>query len=203
LLISVTYGFWFLNAGDYIYALTCFSLTGSLIAFFLYNVFGNTNKIFMGDTGSLILGTIVAILTIHYNEVIPTGTTEGLPAISLAIVIVPIIDTLRVFAIRIAQKKSPFMPDMNHIHHQVLRLTKSHLTSSLIIIATNALFIGFAFSFIDVIGNNYMFFLLLIAGFIVANIPSWILKIQDKTIPQVQENKSIFAFSIFVKKQKD
>ena len=56
ILISGVFGLLFLNAGDFNYAFTCFSLTGGLIAFFLYNVFGNTNKIFMGDTGSLIVG---------------------------------------------------------------------------------------------------------------------------------------------------
>jgi len=124
ILISVVYGFWFLNAGDVIYAITCFSLTGSLIAFFMYNVFGKANKIFMGDTGSLILGTIIAVLTIRFNEFIPEkgNAEQGLPAISLAILIVPIIDTIRVFSIRIMQGKSPFTPDMNHIHHIVLKL---------------------------------------------------------------------------------
>jgi hypothetical protein len=89
LLISLVYGFWFLNAGDVVYALACFSLSGSLIAFLLYNVFGKTNKIFMGDTGSLILGTIIAVLTIHFNEYQPVANiaAHGLPAISLAIML--------------------------------------------------------------------------------------------------------------------
>lgn len=205
LLISLVYGFWFLNAGDYIYALTCFSLTGTLIAFFLYNVFGSTNKIFMGDTGSLILGMVVALLTIHFNEFIPLtkNAVEGLPSISLAILIVPVIDTTRVFAIRLSQRKSPFSPDMNHIHHQVLRLTGNHLNASLIIIAVNALFILLSFSLIDTLGNNSLFFLLLVSGFILANIPSWILWVQGKTSTQQQQNKSIYALSIFQRKLKD
>jgi len=202
LLISIVFGTFFLNTGDYIYALTCFSLSGSLIAFFLYNVFGTANKIFMGDTGSLILGTIVAVLTIHFNEFVPATNqvAHGLPAISLAIVIVPVIDTLRVFAIRLMQKKSPFAPDMNHIHHNLLKLTDNHLYSSLIIIAANGLIILFAFYTIDPLGNNYLFILLLISGFILANIPAWIIKAQNKSIMAVSEPKSIFAFSIFQKK---
>ncbi|MDP2336660.1 MAG: MraY family glycosyltransferase [Bacteroidota bacterium] len=204
LLISVAYGIWFLNAGDYIYALTCFSLTGSLTAFFIYNVFGTSNKIFMGDTGSLILGTIVALLTIHFNEFNPAGNvSHGLPAISLAIIIVPVVDTIRIFAIRLSQGKSPFSPDMNHIHHQVLRLTGNHLKASLIIIAVNALIIFLAFSLINVIGNNTLFFLLLVSGFILAGIPSWILKFQNKYSEMKQENKSIYAFLLFQKKMKE
>jgi len=204
LLISLVYGLWFLNAGDYIYALTCFSLTGSLIAFILYNVFGTTNKIFMGDTGSLILGTIVALLTIHFNEFIPAGNvSHGLPAISLAIIIVPVVDTLRIFVIRLSKGKSLFSPDMNHIHHQVLRLTGSHLKASLIIIAVNAALIFLAFSLIDTIGNSNLFFLLIVSGFILASIPAWILKYQIRNSSEKLEKKSIFAFSVFQKKQKD
>jgi UDP-GlcNAc:undecaprenyl-phosphate/decaprenyl-phosphate GlcNAc-1-phosphate transferase len=204
ILISIVYGFWFLNAGDFMYAITCFSLTGSLIAFFMYNVFGKTNKIFMGDTGSLILGTIIAVLTIRFNEFIPENGNiqQGLPAISLAILIVPIIDTIRVFSIRIMKGKSPFTPDMNHIHHDVLKLTGNHLTSSLIIISVNALLVLLAFCLIDIIGNGNLFILLLVTGFIIANIPLWILRFQNRKSVNSHPTKSIYAFSIFTKKGK-
>lgn len=204
ILISSVFGILSLYAGDFVYALTCFSLTGSLIAFAIYNVFGKTNKIFMGDTGSLILGVLIATLTIHYNEFTPSihQALFGIPAISLAIIIVPIIDTIRVFAIRISQKKSPFTPDMNHIHHQLLRLTGNHLIASLIIVSVNALLILMSFALIDVLGNNILFFLLLTIGFILASIPYWILKYQNKNSEVEKESKSIFAFSIFMKKDK-
>jgi UDP-GlcNAc:undecaprenyl-phosphate/decaprenyl-phosphate GlcNAc-1-phosphate transferase len=192
ILVSLVYGTWFFIGGDYVYAITCFSLVGSLIAFFLYNVFGTTNKIFMGDTGSLILGTIFAILTLHFNEFNPSANgLHGLPALSLAIIIVPVIDTSRIFVIRLWQGKSPFSPDMNHIHHQVLRLTGSHLYSSLTIIAVNAMFILLSFSLIDTFGNNLLFFILLVLGFIFAGIPSWILKIHNKNSGTKPENNSI------------
>jgi UDP-N-acetylmuramyl pentapeptide phosphotransferase/UDP-N-acetylglucosamine-1-phosphate transferase len=203
LLISIVYGFWFLNAGDIIYALTCFSLTGSLIAFLLYNVFGNTNKIFMGDTGSLVLGTIIAIITIHFNiyQTDLNIAKHGLPALSIAIIIVPLVDTIRVFTIRILQKRSPFSPDKNHIHHNLLQLTgDNHLMTSAIIIAVNGLIILFSFLYIDQIGNNLMLAVLLVLGFLLAGIPSWILKLRKKE--EKKENRSIFALSIFHKKLK-
>lgn len=207
LIISLTYGFWFLNVGDFIYALTCFSLAGSLIAFLLYNVFGNTNKIFMGDTGSLILGTVIAMLTIHFNIYYPNPgiAAHGLPAISIAILIVPVIDTIRVFMIRILQKRSPFSPDKNHIHHNLLQLTgDNHLTTSLIIITVNGLLILFSFLFVDQIGNNLMTILLLILGFLLASIPSTILKWQNyKGWNDGKENKSMFALLFFLKKFKE
>lgn len=201
LLASLVYGFWFLHAGDYIYALCGFSLAGSLIAFLLYNVFGNTNKIFMGDTGSLVLGTILAILTLHFNIYYPETNmaSHGLPAISLAIIIVPVVDTLRVFAIRIAHKRSPFSPDMNHIHHNLIKLTGDHKTSSAIIVTVNALIILCAFLLIDELGNNNLFFLLLISGFVLASIPFYMLRWSNTH----KENKTIFALSIFLKKFKE
>jgi UDP-GlcNAc:undecaprenyl-phosphate GlcNAc-1-phosphate transferase len=206
LLISLVYGFWFLDAGNVIYALTSFSLAGSLIAFLLYNVFGKTNKIFMGDTGSLILGTIIAVLTIHFNEYQTAANiaAHGLPAISLAIIIVPVIDTIRIFVIRLSQKRSPFSPDMNHIHHNLLKLTGNHLATSSIIIAVNGLIILLSFLFIDEIGNNLLFILLLVLGFILASIPTYILKWQSRNVAiEGNENKSIFALSIFAKKEKE
>lgn len=204
LLILTVYGIYFLLAGDILYALTCFSVTGSLIAFFLYNVFGKTNKIFMGDAGSLVLGTIIALATIHFNEYTPTNMniSHGLPAVSFAIVMVPVIDTLRVFAIRIKQKRSPFSPDMNHIHHNLLSLTKNHLSTTLIILAFNGFMILTAISLIDVMGNAYLFLLLVILGFTFANIPAMLLKLQDNTTEELQDSKSVFALSIFIKKFK-
>ncbi|HLN73517.1 MAG: MraY family glycosyltransferase [Methylococcaceae bacterium] len=173
ILISITFGSLFIRAGHLEYAIVAFSLTGSLTAFFFFNVFGRTNKIFMGDTGSLTLGTIFAFLTIKYLG-LPDGPRHiiGSPAIALAIMIVPVIDTLRVMTIRIAQRRSPFSPDMNHIHHQLLRINKGiHLHSSLIIIVANFTFIIFAVSFAELVSRNVMFFIILGAGFATAYVP--------------------------------
>jgi len=204
ILISTVFGFWFLYAGDYIYAITCASLAGSLVAFFLYNTFGTTNKIFMGDTGSLILGTIIALLAIHFNELNPVNENieHGLPAISLAIIIIPVIDTIRIFAIRLSMGKSPFSPDMNHIHHLLLRLTGSHLKTCMIIITVNAIFILSAFNLIDTIGNSALFILLLASGFILTGILSWVVKAQKRYSPTKIENSSIYGLSLFQKKPK-
>lgn len=173
ILISIVFGTLFIKAGQYDYAIVAFSLTGSLVAFFFFNVFGRVNKIFMGDTGSLTLGIVFAFLTIRFLELPESShAVIGSPAIALAIMIVPIVDTLRVMAIRISQKRSPFSPDMNHIHHQLLRLTAgNHLHSSLIIIVSNFTFIIFSSLFIEVTGNNVMFMLILALGFALAYVP--------------------------------
>lgn len=154
----------------------------------------------MGDTGSLVLGTILAILTLHFNLYYPASgiAGHGMPAISLAIIIVPVIDTTRVFAIRLRQHRSPFSPDMNHIHHNLLKLTGSHLTSSLIIVSVNALIILGTFLLIGELGNNTLFFLLLAVGYLLAGIPARLVKLNNAN----KENKTVFAFSIFLKKFK-
>ena len=135
IVISSVFGTWFILAGQQAYGIMCFSLTGSLIGFFIYNVFGKKNKIFMGDTGSLILGVIMVILVIKFNELninqsLPYAI-QSAPIVSMAILIIPIIDTLRVIIIRLSEKRSPFSPDMNHLHHNLLKLGFSHLKSTL------------------------------------------------------------------------
>lgn len=204
LLASIVYSYLFMQSGDHTYALVSLSLAGSLIAFLIYNIFGKTNKIFMGDSGSLVVGTLLAILTIHFNEFISTNSSgEGLPAISLALIIYPVVDTLRVFTIRIRQKKSPFSPDMNHIHHNLLRLTKDHLTTTLIILGINGLIIFFAFSFINFLGNAWLFLTLLILGFALAYIPVGLNHLKDEDSDSVEESRSIFALFFFSKNTKE
>lgn len=173
ILISIAYGSLFILAGQLDFAIVSFSLTGSLMAFFFFNVFGRSNKIFMGDTGALTLGVVFAFLTIKYLG-LPESAHHviGAPAIALSIMIVPIVDTLRVMTIRIAQRRSPFSPDMNHIHHQLLRLNGGiHLHASLTMIVANLAFIAFACSFGEVVSNTVMFFTILAAGFAMAYVP--------------------------------
>lgn len=188
-LISAAYGFLFLYFGQMEYAIVSFSITGALVSFFFFNVFGTSNKIFMGDTGSLTLGVLFAILTIWFNEIIPTKGVSNLdwtsPAISLAIMIIPVVDTLRVIYIRMLLGKSPFSPDMNHIHHHLIKLKNNHLHASISMVLANFLLICLAFSLIHVLGNAVVFFLILAIGFSLAYIPVLILKIKGKEVEAV------------------
>jgi UDP-GlcNAc:undecaprenyl-phosphate GlcNAc-1-phosphate transferase len=179
ILASSLMGGWFCLSGYYEYAIMCFAVTGSLIAFFIYNVFGKTNKIFMGDTGSLILGITIAVAIIQFNEFnidqhTPYAVASA-PVLSVGILIMPLMDTLRVFILRLLQKKSPFLPDMNHIHHNLLRLGNSHLHTTCIILGVNILFILMAFS----IQHMYIHFQLIAIlglGLVTACLPSLILR---------------------------
>jgi UDP-N-acetylmuramyl pentapeptide phosphotransferase/UDP-N-acetylglucosamine-1-phosphate transferase len=140
--ISLFFGTTFFMDGHIPYAILSFSIAGSLVAFIGFNVFGKKNKIFMGDTGSLLLGTLFAVMTIRYNEFAITSVNRFYsPAISLAVISVPLFDMARVFCVRVFQRRSPFMADMCHIHHKLLRLGYSHKKSAILIISVNILIV--------------------------------------------------------------
>lgn len=181
MLASFVFGTWFYLTENFPLAIIAFALFGSLAAFFLYNVFGNRNKLFMGDTGSLIIGLLIAIMVVYFNEMNLTAPEPyrigGAPAVSFAIIIVPLIDTLRVMTIRVAQRRSPFSPDKNHIHHRLLSLLHSHLKVTLIILAGNALLIAIALGFNHFRLNiNLQFIFIFILGLALSMVPSFILK---------------------------
>ncbi|HAQ17691.1 MAG TPA: undecaprenyl/decaprenyl-phosphate alpha-N-acetylglucosaminyl 1-phosphate transferase [Prolixibacteraceae bacterium] len=162
ILASMIFGFLFFSSDDVNYALLCFATTGSLISFFIFNVFGKKNKIFMGDTGSLTLGLILSVCAIKYNESTIGGNEVMFnlsPILSLALLSVPMFDLVRLFLIRIFQGKSPFVPDMNHIHHKFLKLGLSHRMTTMIIVLTNVFIIGIIFVFRGL--NNHILLILL------------------------------------------
>ncbi|MGN7986722.1 MraY family glycosyltransferase [Pedobacter sp. 22226] len=133
---SLTFGVLFMLMGQIPYAFIAFALAGAIGGFLKYNWF--PAKIFMGDTGALIIGLISAALAIKFIELNKfTGKNHpafySAPAIAVSILIVPIFDSLRVFTIRILKGKSPFRGDRNHIHH---RLEKLGLKPSLIVVST-------------------------------------------------------------------
>jgi len=148
ILMSVFFGSTFFLDGYFAYAVLSFSITGGLIAFFFFNVFGKLNKIFMGDTGSLLLGLLFAILAIKYNEFsIGTNSYSFAPALSFAVISVPLFDMTRVFCVRLFHKRSPFMADMTHIHHKLLRLGFTQKKSTAIIVLTNLVIVCLIYFF--------------------------------------------------------
>ena len=165
ILSSAFFGANFLLTGHFKYAILCFAIVGSLASFFFYNVFGKKNKIFMGDTGSLLIGLLISIFTIKYNEfaLTTTETHHFSPALSFAIIVIPVFDMIRIFMARIWQRRSPFSPDMNHIHHKLLKLGFSHLESTIILVGINLTFILVAYTFRDLNNNVLLMLLVLIA----------------------------------------
>jgi UDP-N-acetylmuramyl pentapeptide phosphotransferase/UDP-N-acetylglucosamine-1-phosphate transferase len=135
--------FYFLN--DYFYCLICISLIGSLMAFLRFNL-SSSKKIFMGDTGSLIIGFIVAGMTIKFLTLDSDSlnTLTFIPKNSIfvvgSILIFPIFDTIRVLIVRFVKKKNLLLSDKNHTHHALLNLGNSHIKSSFLISIVSLIF---------------------------------------------------------------
>lgn len=114
----------------------CAAILGGLVGFLFFNWQGAKAKIFMGDTGSLFIGTLITIaiiLTIKYAYAITfvkqTPNHAPLKAIvvpTICLFYIPLADTLRVFIGRMRKGKSPFAADKTHIHHILLRMGYSH-----------------------------------------------------------------------------
>jgi len=139
LMALTIFGFYFLNVNMLSYSILAFSLAGSLLAFLIFNF--QPAKIFMGDTGSLLIGSICAILVIKFINVANApeagSAVAAAPAIGFAILMIPLLDTLRVFAIRIFYRRSPFSPDRNHVHHLLLDRGFSHRAITITLVSIN------------------------------------------------------------------
>lgn len=136
----LTFGALMYVCEEYDYAILAFAIGGSLLAFLRYNFSSYPTKIFMGDTGSLLLGLSVAILSITFMNV--GADSEKLsfispPIVVLGIILIPVTDTLRVMVIRILEGRSPFSPDRNHIHHQFLASGITHKMASIALYFVN------------------------------------------------------------------
>ncbi|MEO6187844.1 MAG: MraY family glycosyltransferase [Ginsengibacter sp.] len=147
LLTSGIFGAYFVAAAQPMYAVMAFSLSGSLLAFLIYNF--SPAKIFMGDTGSLLIGILNSVFVIKFITVASDPLSplafESAPALGFAILIVPLFDTLRVVSLRILNRRSPFIPDRNHIHHFLLEIGLSHKIISIVCVLTNIIFILLAY----------------------------------------------------------
>ena len=106
----------------------------------------------MGDTGSLILGFILAVFTVRFIDISETSIMSiyhsNSPVIALSILFFPLLDTIRIFFIRLfIHKKSPFLADKNHLHHRFLNFGFSHKKTTIIIVFINAVLIASTFYF--------------------------------------------------------
>ncbi len=166
ILTMSAFGVYFFAINEQAYALLAFSMAGSLIAFMIFN--HHPAKIFMGDSGSLMIGLINAILVIKFINIADDPSTvirvNSVVAVAFAILIVPLLDTLRVFGIRIFNGKSPFTPDRNHVHHLLLDNGLSHPTVTLTCVALNIGFIALAW-FGQPLGPNYLMLIMLVLSF--------------------------------------
>ena len=145
-LVFLLFGIIFINGGDTTYALICLLIIASLSVFLRYNL-SKTKKLFVGDAGSLFLGFWIAyFLVIRINFIEYDGyynffstKIENLPVLAVAIINVPVLDTIRVMFVRVLKRKSPFAADRNHIHHIFIDKGFSHVKTSLLLCMINFL----------------------------------------------------------------
>ena len=140
ILASLGFGIAFFMANNFMMTLLSAVLIGSLLGFLKYN-FSDDRKIFMGDCGSLIIGFLLAYQGISFINIDPEYVhfynSNNSAILLLAILSYPLFDLLRVFVVRMMQKKSPFVADSNHIHHRLLRLGLNHKQATFLLFVSN------------------------------------------------------------------
>lgn len=187
LMTSIIFGYYFAQTGQTLFAVMALSLGGSLLGFLIFNY--NPAKIFMGDTGSLIIGLLNAVFVIKFLSVASDPTSvlpiTSAPAIGFAILIVPLFDTLRVVGLRIINRRSPFSPDRNHIHHFLLDLGMNHKMITLTCVTSNILFIALAY-FLRFAGTNLVVLALSGVAILIVTIVYYS---RPKPIPSIRSKK--------------
>ncbi|WBO84419.1 MraY family glycosyltransferase [Hymenobacter yonginensis] len=159
LTIVSTLGYYFVRYGgpgfsNYVFVSVC--LMGGIIGFLRYNFHRAT--IFMGDTGSLVCGFIVSVLTIQFIEMgLKVGQPFGssAPSVAAGILFVPLFDTLRVFIVRMMAGRSPFSPDKNHVHHRILAMGFQQISTVVLLALLNIVVILFVINF-AYLGNTIL-----------------------------------------------
>ncbi|WP_312902109.1 glycosyltransferase family 4 protein [Chryseobacterium taichungense] len=181
LICSGLFGISYYRLGEYNYPLVILSviIIGSVLAFLYYNLSNyRTSKIFMGDTGSMLLGFLLAFTSISFIDIfidkklpyVPRYHLQSAPVVAVAILILPIVDTLNVIITRLLNGKSPFDADKNHIHHKLLKLNLSHRRSAFYIILYYLFVVSLAY-YLRHINVNLLLLIIVLLGFLGAYIP--------------------------------
>ena len=164
------FGLLFLYCSDFPHMALSASIIGGLIPFFIMNVFGNQSKMFIGDAGTLMLGVaicdmLMSMLTV--NSVCSLNTPKNFCTIAftLAVLAIPVFDTVRVMLGRIFRGESPFYPDKTHLHHAFIDYGFHHLETALIEIMLNMMIIGVWWMFYKLrIPNQFQLYAVIVAG---------------------------------------
>ncbi len=180
---SFVFGFLFYIYGDFLMSVLAFSLCGALFGFIPFNFY--KAKIFMGDTGTMTTGFILAILSVHFMELSrnvpasPLFSYNSAPTLVISTLIIPVIDMMRVFIIRIIKFRSPFSADRNHIHHRLLELGLNPAQVCIILYLINILFVIAAWNFRNSNSGTF-FYILVFSAFFLTQLPQIWLKFKKK-----------------------
>ena len=179
------FGISYFRLGEYNYPLVIFStaIIGAVLGFLYFNLSDKSKKIFMGDTGSMLIGFLLAFTAMCFLDIFIAKRgvyyyLEAAPAIAVGILILPIVDTLNVIIIRLAEKRSPLEADKNHIHHKLLRLGLSHKRATFYILIYFILIVMVAYFFRHV-EVNLLLAILIALGFIGAYLPDLFMRIKN------------------------
>lgn len=177
--ILSVFSYFFYISNDIQYLSLTIPMIISLAAFLLFNIWGKRYKIFMGDSGSLLLGLIVAVSLIHFMQLESIAVGDFLrisPVSAFALLVVPVFDAFHVSIKRLIMGRSPFRPDKEHIHHTYLKLGFTHRITSLILISYTLIFFFLSQFLLQFLGEGIALCIILILTFLVWNIPERILK---------------------------
>lgn len=144
IMACLIFGTFFFFAGDLVMVLLATVCVGALIPFFFHNVFGKSSRMFIGDGGTLVMGLVMSIFVIHTLDARSLGAVFaargfGLIPFTLAVLSVPVFDTLRVMSARVRRHVSPFHPDKTHLHHLFIEMGNSHIVTTFLVLTCNAL----------------------------------------------------------------
>ena len=161
-------------------------MIGSLGAFLLFNIWAKRRKVFLGDTGALFIGYLLAIFIIIFCEMNTSSYVvmpiKSVPVIAFTILIVPLLDTARIFLLRALQGRSPFSPDKNHIHHYLLDLGLSHIQVTAILVTANIFFICLAYYLQNL--NIYLLTgIIVLTALTLSSIPVFIYEKRTRNLP--------------------
>ena len=141
IMASSSFAVLFIAVGQSVWSCLAVIVASALIPFFIHNVFGVKTKMFIGDGGTMMLGFLMTIFELgslapHQGTILEAHGI-GVIAMTLAILCIPVFDTLRVMTARMARGRSPFKPDKSHLHHLFIDMGFSHLGAAVSILSMN------------------------------------------------------------------
>jgi UDP-GlcNAc:undecaprenyl-phosphate/decaprenyl-phosphate GlcNAc-1-phosphate transferase len=189
LIVALSFAVWFTLQGDYTTASLAYSLAGALLGFLSFNF--SPARIFMGDSGSLTIGIIVAILAIKLIEFDREKLVDPLryiskPVFAISVLIFPLFDTLRIFLYRIIRGSHPFSADKNHVHHKMLELGLNHRQTSLLLYGANLLIILVSVS-LQFLDPSILLLIIAVLSTIIFQIP-FLIRLTEKKPDNKEDN---------------
>jgi UDP-GlcNAc:undecaprenyl-phosphate GlcNAc-1-phosphate transferase len=159
------YSFMFYNMESYFYLAVSVTTIATLLAFLRFN-FSIKRKIFMGDTGSLVIGLVLGLLTLKLMTLENASTPfpfnrQQLPLFLVGVLFIPILDLFRVMTLRASKGVSMFRPDRNHLHHIIVDFGLSHRKASIFIGMVNFIVAFIMFNIIQVCNSLTATFILI------------------------------------------